>query len=180
MLSFEANHKKRNSNQMLHKSSAIILIIFFVFSSFAQAKFTSDDSVDEMHGDIYTERYTLDIRQGNYQKLGFYCWERNKDIKIFAITFSSKDNITRPIERVYVEIKVDDGKVHSLNGEMYRDSYRSGWVRFPNESLIEEMRKGSEALVYVYKNGVKMKGKFSLSGSNAAITEVQQACQVKA
>lgn len=37
---------------MFHKFSALILIIIFLFSSPAQAKFSSDDPVDEMQGYI--------------------------------------------------------------------------------------------------------------------------------
>jgi hypothetical protein len=161
---------------MLNPSKLLILTGMFLFSTASLADFYSRDTVDEMDGDIRTKRYTFDIRQGTYHNFGFYCWQLSEDTKLLALTFDSDNYIARPIDKVYIEIKVDDGKIHALNGQMYGNSNKSGWVKEPSKNLLDELRNGNTALVSVYKHGLEMDGKFSLSGSKSAIDDVVGAC----
>lgn len=153
----------------------ILLLVFISFHSFAE--FKENEWSNDMSDTKVIERYST----GNYigEKFGFRCDIEKDHEKDFMLTFASKDSIATPNSSVDVKLRVDQGKVHELNGRLYNNSYKSGIVKNVTNDLLDDLRNGTEVIIHVYSyRKLAFQAKFSLKGSANALNETAGKCGI--
>ncbi|MDN3699250.1 hypothetical protein QWY97_18150 [Vibrio cortegadensis] len=146
-----------------------------MFSSVCNASFNETMRFDNMNNKQVYERTTY--AHGN--SLGFRCDSGRYDKDLF-LTFSGKDNIATPNQSVDFRIKIDNGRVYNLKGNMFTSSYKGGAIRNVDKRILYELKQGTTAYVQVHVFGRReMNTSFNLSGSNKAINDVSSRCDIQ-
>lgn len=150
-------------------------LVGLVCSGAANASFNESMRFDNMNNKQVYERTSY--AYGN--SLGFRC-DSGRYEKEFFVTFSGKDVIAAPNENVDFKIKIDNGRVYNLKGNMFTSSYKGGAIRNVDKRILYELKQGTTAYVQVHVYGTrKMNTTFNLSGSNKAINDVSSRCDIQ-
>jgi len=152
--------------------SIALLMAFPVHSAFYP---TSDvDGISDK------QRYLQRTFSGDAQ-FGFRCDSTRYNREMY-IVFGNTQNgsfISGTNDRLQVKLRVDRGKVHTLNAVMSNSNNKFVFIPDPQKSLMTELKKGSYVHLRAFNRGSHVyEHKFNLSGSSRAIDEVSSRCDM--
>ncbi|MEZ8842273.1 hypothetical protein AB6E06_07345 [Vibrio splendidus] len=153
---------------------AIIPIILLTCAP-VHAKFFPTSDVD---GISDKQRYLQRTYSGDAQ-FGFRC-DTTKRTKKMYVVFGNTDSgryIAATNSKLDVKLRVDRGKVYTLNAVMSNSSNKFVFIPKPSKSLMNELKVGNQVHVRAHHRGTQAyEHVFSLSGSSHAIDEVSSRC----
>lgn len=174
--------------------SALILLTAS-FSSIADELWYSHSEIDDFSGEKSHNTYSYSVYQSDY----FEGWQKNYEKEFglrcdvskvgdqdFMLTFSVPSAIATPRSAVEMMIKVDDQEPLSFEGNLFSNSYQSGYILMSSKNetniaeLITKMKAGSLALVRVndLRNSEIVDMKISLKGFTKSSKDALSACGI--
>ncbi|MEZ9637383.1 hypothetical protein AB4252_07350 [Vibrio cyclitrophicus] len=155
----------------------VIISIILLTCAPVQAKFFPTSDVDGIND---KQRYLQRTYSGDAQ-FGFRC-DTTKLSKTMYVVFGNTGSghyIAAPNSKLDVKLRVDGGKVYTLNAVMSNSSNRFVFIPKPSKSLLNELKAGNQVHVRAHHRGTQAyEHVFSLSGSSKAIDEVSSRCDV--
>ncbi|MCG9690809.1 hypothetical protein L1D55_03275 [Vibrio sp. Isolate22] len=157
--------------------NSMLLSLILMTSVSVHAKFFPSSYVDPISDkQVYVQKTYSDNAQ-----FGFRCDSARRSNEMYVV-FGNKDTgsyIAGANSKLNVKLRVDRGKVHSLEAVMSNSNSKFVFIQKPSKGLMKELKAGSNVHLRAFKYGSKVyEHAFNLSGSSRAIDEVSSRCDL--